>query len=207
MRLLAAAVFVYIGMMLLAFAVAEMGFLGWIAFAPGLLLLIVLALWLFGPWRKHHREAEERRVKHAAEIERLRADGRLVEQTYAATRAVEIEEFEDEGVGFLLELADGSLLFLHGQYLYDFEPREEQPGVVIARRFPCTRFTMRRHPEQGYVVDLECGGDTLDPAASGPPLRSAPTIAGRPLEDGDVVVDRAFNDLVVETRAREGGAG
>ena len=49
-----------------------------------------------------------------------------------------MEELEDEGVSYFLELDDGAVLFLSGQYLDE----DESP-------FPCTEFIVRRLPADG----------------------------------------------------------
>ena len=65
-----------------------------------------------------------------------------------------MEEFEDEGLHYFIELVDGRVLFLSGQYLYDYEPISDDPESNQPRSFPCTEFTVRRHKNDGCVVDL-----------------------------------------------------
>jgi len=76
-----------------------------------------------------------------------------------ATRAFGVEEFEDEGLHFYIELEEGGVLFLSGQYLYDFEPVDDKS----ARIFPCSNFSVHRHRNNGYVIDITCGGYILEP--------------------------------------------
>lgn len=80
-------------------------------------------------------------------------------------RAVEIEEYEDEGAGFFLELADGRVLCLISQDLYefasDFDPEDDDED----RRgeFPQTRIRYRYAPNSGMLLDLTGIGEPLRP--------------------------------------------
>ena len=67
---------------------------------------------------------------------------------------VKLEEFEDEGSGYFLDVGDSRILFLQGQYLYDLE--EE-------KRFPNRKFDLRRAPNSKLVFDLKCRGEPLFP--------------------------------------------
>jgi hypothetical protein len=81
--------------------------------------------------------------------------------TVEAYKAIKVEEFEDEGIGFYLDIGDGKVLFLQGQYLYEYEDEHQ---------FPCTRFTLTRTPHTSAVFDLRCEGDYLPPIHTNPPF-------------------------------------
>lgn len=99
------------------------------------------------------------------------------------SRVVQLEEQEDEGPGFFLELAPGQALFLQGQYLYDLlgdelglEDEEEvsksqsdEPGIwppppridssSSQRAFPCRQFDLVYAPNSRMPLDdLVCLG-------------------------------------------------
>jgi hypothetical protein len=126
-------------------------------------------------------------AEHIGELERL---GLVADQSFRAVRAFGVEEYEDEGLHYFLELEDGRVLFLSGQYLYDYEPILDSPEQNCPRRFPCTEFTVRRHRVEGYVVDLVCGGVVL-----------APETMARPFDPGDMDRDRFPGDgtLIADT--------
>ncbi|MGA0525210.1 hypothetical protein ACO2WH_25480, partial [Escherichia coli] len=63
-----------------------------------------------------------RRKPLAERLAELDAKGLLVRQRFQATRAFAVEAFEDEGPQYYIELSDGRVLYLNGQYLYDSEP-------------------------------------------------------------------------------------
>ena len=46
-------------------------------------------------------------------------------ERFTASRAFAVEEFEDEGSHYFVDLTDNRVLFLSGQYLYDYEPLED----------------------------------------------------------------------------------
>jgi hypothetical protein len=119
----------------------------------------------------------------------------LVSQRFHARRAFEIEEFEDEGMSFFVELADDSVLFLSGQYLYEYEPIDDDPDLNQPRRFPCTEFTVRRHPTEHWVYDVACSGEVLEPEGLAPPFSGDDYDFGRIPEDGQVITDRSYDEL------------
>lgn len=92
----------------------------------------------------------------------------LLTENYSATRAFCVEEFEDEGSHYFLEIEDGSVLFITGQELYEYDPIIEGEIVKAPRRFPCTEFTLRRHRKENYIVDILCRGAVLEPEVVAP---------------------------------------
>ncbi|MGZ5545108.1 MAG: hypothetical protein ACXWIU_10570, partial [Limisphaerales bacterium] len=80
-------------------------------------------------------------------IEEMEAQGLLQHEKYEAMRAFQVEEFEDEGSQYFIQLKDGSTLFLCGQYLYDYEPVEG--SLKQSRKFPCTEFVLLRDNRDG----------------------------------------------------------
>ncbi len=119
----------------------------------------------------------------------LEAEGLLVSTAYRAGRAFQTEEAEDEGSHYFLELEDGRVLYLTGQYLYNYEPLEKGE----TRRFPCTEFQVRHHKTGGYTMDILCGGQVLEPECLAPgfgreAFRDIP-------EDRQVFTDRSYDDL------------
>jgi hypothetical protein len=147
-RVIGAGLFVFASVLLLV------GFLGsqkvfdrapsWVigaGLALFMLTLILLSLWLFNP-RGSDPLGRKTAQEHIRELEQLD----LLESTaFRATRAFGVEEFEDEGLHYFLELVDRRVLFLSGQYLYDYEPISDDTDVNQPRSFPCTEFTVRRH--------------------------------------------------------------
>lgn len=128
-------------------------------------------------------------------LEELRSRDLLVSSAFAATRVFQVEEYEDEGLHYFLELENGSVLYLGGQYLYDFGRFEDDPGLAADQLFPATTFRIVRHRDEGYVVDLEPFGSVLPPEETYPPYRPAEYEAGLVPEDGDVITSRSYDQL------------
>lgn len=93
------------------------------------------------------------------ELERLRQENMLRSETYCVRRALKLAEQQTEGPCYLLELKDGRVLCLCGQYLYAEEGKEG---------FPSSEMTILRHREQGTVLDLICNGQSVPLSADLP---------------------------------------
>jgi hypothetical protein len=134
-------------------------------------------------------------------LRELDSDGLVVRQKFSALRCFSVEEAEDEGLHYYIELTDRRVLFLSGQYLYDYEEIEDDPELNQPRRFPCTEFEIARHKKESYVLSISCGGEVLEPEAEAPAFSSHDFKRGIP-EDGAIITDKTFNQL-----KRERGAG
>jgi hypothetical protein len=139
-----------------------------------------------------------KKAEHAAAVKELEDQGVLVSETFTAKRSFQVEEFEDEGSHYYLELEDGRVLFLGGQYLYKFEPLKQANGIVQPRRFPNTQFVVRRHSAEQYVVDIRCDGLVIEPEALTPSFSTVDFGQDRVPEDGQVIADRTFDQLKAE---------
>ena len=123
-------------------------------------------------------------------IEEMEEQGLLIHEKHEATRAFQVEEFEDEGCQYYLELKNGRVLYLCGQYLYDYEPMEDQP-----RKFPCTQFTLLRDKRHGWIVDVLCDGTALEPEAEAPPSGTRDFGSNEMPGDGDIITDRTYDEI------------
>ena len=121
---------------------------------PTTMLLIVgavggLFLAMFLTWK----EISSVRRQRSMYKEDLAAN--LVDVLYCQPLAsVRIEEYEDEGPGFFLDVGDGDILFLQGQYLDE---------TVHGQRFPSSAFRLQRAPKSNLVFSLECTGQYQPP--------------------------------------------
>ena len=92
------------------------------------------------------------------------------------------------------------MLYLSGQYLYDFEPISDDPELNQSRRFPCTEFEVLRHKDRGYVIDIHCAGQVLEPELIASAFTQADWQRGVP-EDGDIIDGKAYDALKRERTA------
>ena len=95
---------------------------------------------------------------------------------FYATKAIIVEELDDQGGGYFLHLKDGRSIFLRGQYLFDLEGN---------KKFPCSEFELARGPKSGAVLNLVCCGlyfpsQKIVTSFRRPDLKAVPT-------DGDIV--------------------
>jgi hypothetical protein len=109
-----------------------------------------------------------------------------------------VEEFDDEGCQYFIELKNGSVLFLCGQYLYDYEPMGDGRKLKQPRRFPCTEFTILRDKRDGLIVDVICGGAVLEPEGEAPPFTTADFDPDLAPGDGDIISDRGYEQIKQE---------
>jgi hypothetical protein len=123
-------------------------------------------------------------------LEEMQKLGLLTHEKYEAVRAFQMEEVEDEGVQYFIELKNGDVLFLCGQYLYDYEPAVGRGRTAQSRKFPCAEFSLLRHKEHGWIVDVECGGTVLEPECEAPPFGDE-----EPPADGDIISNRSYDEI------------
>jgi hypothetical protein len=119
---------------------------------------------------------------------RIRADlkrGELAARRVVAVEAIEIEEQEDEGPGFLVRTADGQTMLFAGQYLEPF----------VRRGFPWTAFDILEAPESLVFIGISSAGDKLKPSVKRGPLSWEESKAFGILNAKYVVVDRDFDSL------------
>jgi hypothetical protein len=149
-----------------------------IGFLPGLVEIGGLAALVVGVvagvWVYFRSQRAERRVKAAATF-RAELVGGVVEVTrYRAVDAISVAEAEDEGLSFFVRLHDGEVLFISGQYLYEFE------GTA----FPCTLFEVTRTPTSRTLLDFRPLGQYLAPSTERPAFSEADWERFGALDDG-----------------------
>jgi hypothetical protein len=200
LRLVGAGLFIFISLGLSVFFISRFfpdALPVWIVvplLVVGFFVFVFLAMLLFrgkGP-RRISAEA------YAARIRKLEEDGLLVLQSFRALRAFQVEEFEDEGSHYYVELEDGAVLFLTGQYLYDYEPRSGRLSETTLRTFPCREFTLRRHKENGFAVDILCQGNAIEPEALAPWFDEEDYRKQLIPEDGAVLRQKTYDQIKSE---------
>ena len=194
-KLIAAGMFVVVALCVTVLLLLPMldRYPDWIAKSVVVVVLfafLALALALFNKRRGTPHEEAYRKT-----ILRLEAAGLLVSDAYQAQRAFQVEEFEDEGSHYFVELVDGRVLFLSGQYLYQYEPEIRGSAVSQPRRFPCAEFVVRRHKTEHYAVDVMCSGAVIEPEVQTPPFDAAAFGTAEIPEDGEVIRDRTYDSL------------
>ena len=85
--------------------------------------------------------------------------GEVEEWRVGIRDAIVVEEIVDETAPYYLELDDGRVLFLVGQYL-----RGDEPG----RLFPNRQLLITRLPLSGTILEVQCLGEAFAPSAQLP---------------------------------------
>jgi len=129
-------------------------------------------------------------------IEELEKAGLVQRERYSAVRAFQVEEWEDEGSQYFVELDDKRVLFLCGQYLYEYEPADyEQPPVP--RRFPCVEFEVFRHRSTKNALDIVCHGAVIEPEFTAPPFTEEEHEKNQVPKDGNIIPNRSYDEIKI----------
>lgn len=128
------------------------------------------------------------------------------------SRVVEIEQEDDEGPGFFLELAPGQILVLQGHYLYDligeafalggeaevshpcrddadvWPPAPCMDSSSDEQSFPCRQFDLVYAPNSRLLLDLVCLGERFKEWRMHSPDWEMYRKTGRYPEDGDILL-------------------
>ena len=126
-------------------------------------------------------------------LKQLEADGKAVRENYRMRRAMTFEDWGTSSIAHLIELDDGRLLCLHGQYYYDFEPIDDDPEVNQPRRFPTSEFSLLRDARNGTVLMLTPGNEVVAPTVCAPIAKYKKMYElGIRLEDGELITGMSF---------------
>jgi hypothetical protein len=134
-------------------------------------------------------------------VEDMEQDGLLTSAEYHATRAFQVKEFSNEGSHYFVELRDGSVLYMNGHYLREYEPLEFDDRIAHEREFPCTEFTVRRRTD-GTAVDVQCRGRVFEPETVTPPFAEEDILEKTVPKDGDIITSSTYDKLKTERRER-----
>ena len=139
------------------------------------LFFAFLLLCVFGLCRLMRGPPSMRGVFSEAQLER---EGKLHQEEVRCQRSVEITEFEDEGMHFLLELLDGRVLYLNGQNLYDLAEGETPV-------FPSTALQLKRVTDSGFVTSVTPTGSYLAPITKYPDIATSVIYEVWDIQNGD----------------------
>ena len=130
----------------LRFRVVPLTAFGWCGGA-GAVVGVLLGFWYSTAERRSNRK---RRAAHLRELE----TGQVKALHCTVSGVVELAELEDEGPGYFFQVDERRVLFLQGQYLYDYQGRED---------FPNDCFDVVIVPESNLVIEIRPLGRPLTP--------------------------------------------
>lgn len=157
-------------------------------------LSIGASFFIFNKWDNRHRGSGK---SFEVELAELEAKGLVTREQCRARRAFEVEEFEDEGAQYFIELEDGSVLFLCSQSLYEYQGSSDESDPDNGRTFPCSEFTWLKHKD-GYTFDVICGGKVLPLDGEAPHFDERDIKNGSIPSDGEIFRDRSYDQLKAE---------
>jgi hypothetical protein len=123
--------------------------------------------------RQGRAAAEQHRALYAADL----AGRQMEDWRVRILDAIQVEEFEDEGAQYFLELEDGRVLFLAGQYLYDYAETQ----------FPNRELVIARLPHAGDIYGLACVGEYFPLSAERPAFTREDYLADTVPIDGQIL--------------------
>ena len=133
-----------------------------------------------------------RRLVPAAEYPRMhepKQHGPMETVEFNANRAFQVHAFEDEGASYFVELSDGRVLHLAGQYLDDLAEITDDPENNHPQLFPCARFRVTRRKDTGRVHELEPLSPPFTSDAEFPPFTAEDLKAGWRPADGAILTE------------------
>jgi len=120
------------------------------------LYLVVSSIAGHRRWSSHHRDFVQNTLP---ELRKAFEDGRVAVKHVAASVVIEIEEYEDEGQGYLFDVGGGNVLLLKGQQYF----AENQFAAGGGNPWPNTRFDIVRTLHGNCWLGIFCQGDSLEP--------------------------------------------
>lgn len=157
-------------------------------------ILVAVFCLCFGPWIRSLRSSYS---AHAASVREDIEKGNVKIKVFRPVAAWLIEDIDDEGPGYLLQLPKNRILFLQGQHLYWTEGSEESEifghdgpaDRSTSREFPNTEFGIVSGPSSGWFLGLACLGDPLPISRRIDPDEELKSVE-RYVGDGDVFPGR-----------------
>lgn len=189
MRLALAALFTYIAIIWSVDLMPDgLQSLGMIIVVP---LAFILAIALF-----NHGVIRRLFVSDTAYARKQLQKGRARETTYSVSRALSFEDQRTSCMAHFLELEDRRVICLYGQYLYDYEPIDDDPEVNQPRRFPTSEFTLVRFQKDDEPLVLKAGAEVIGTTLV-PEPHDYKTISdlGFKLNDGEIVEGVSFDQI------------
>jgi hypothetical protein len=129
------------------------GIAGGVLFVAGIICLYAFIMVVSGffRWRKTFRQFAKETIQTTR---RVLQEGRCQSRDVTASEVYEIEEFEDEGPGYIFALGEGKSLLLKGQ---KYAPEEDKMP------WPAGTFSLVRSTDGGLWIALFSSGKVLLP--------------------------------------------
>jgi hypothetical protein len=153
------------------FSSASAQVLGYLAAAVcflGAVASVLFLIMLIGGHTRWRRVRQQWRDQDVPEIREALKDGRVRVRAFEATAVIEIDQWDDEGGGYLFQVGPDEVLVLRGQI---YEWAEE--GAA----WPNSAFELVRTVHANRWVGIFCSGEALRPLRSVPPKEGEEGVA------------------------------
>lgn len=189
MRLIAAVIYIIIGMGFLAKYLDESS--AWMAI-PGMFFLIFSSAFIFneGFIRLLKRQS------YQEHIDELIKKGKATKKNYEVLSAISFEDLNTGSYVHLLQIKDSEFICLYGQYLYDYEPISDDPEINQARKFPTRSFSVVMKSKNSEIIDIAPGKEVLEPTVINDPNIQAARKLGIKLDDGELLSGYTKEQLI-----------
>ena len=189
MRLLAALIYMGFGMWVLFQIIEEppfwLGITVWFA-----LMFSSVVIFNEGFLRKLKGQSDEEYIKE------LLSNGKAKKETYNVEAGI---YFNDLGTGcavHLLDIGNNKILCLYGQYLYDFEPIDDDPEQNQSRKFPTKQFSQIKRLKDNFILQLIPGSDVIEPIIVKEPKIKEFYKLNPKLIDGKIIENLSFKEAL-----------
>ncbi|MFH2043851.1 MAG: hypothetical protein ABIK92_01745 [Pseudomonadota bacterium] len=156
MKLLSALIYMGFGMWILFQVVEEPPF--WLGITVWFLLMFSsVVIFNEGFIRKLKRQTDKEYMKE------LLDKGKAKKETYNVDSALYFDDLNTGCAVHLLDIGNNQILCLYGQYLYDFEPINDDPEINQPRKFPTKEFSQIKRLKDNYILELIPGNEVVEP--------------------------------------------
>ena len=138
-------------------------------------------------------------------LAKLEEEGKAVREHYEVLNAVTLEALNTSCLIHFLDIGDGRILCLYGQYYYDFQPISDDPEINQPRKFPTRDFSLLRHRKKNEVLSIFPGSDVFEPAVRGEIVEFDKLFdLGFGPKDGEIVTGTSLDEIEQATAGSRG---
>lgn len=136
-------------------------------------------------------------------LETLLSSGKAKKETYKVLSALSFDDLNTSCAVHILDIGNNENLCLYGQYLYDYEPIDDDPEMNQQRKFPTEEFSLIRKVKEDELLQLIPGIKVIEPIIIKNPNLDKLYDLGFQLKDGEIISEVPFSD-VLSTQNKSG---
>lgn len=189
MRLIAALIYMGFGMWVLFQIIEEPPF--WLGITVWFALMFS-SVFIFneGFLRLLKRQSDEEYIKE------LIKKGKAKKEKYNVNAAIHFDDLNTGCTVHLLDIGNNKMLCLYGQYLYDYEPIDDEPELNQPRKFPTKQFTQIRRLKDNFILQLIPGNEVIEPIIVKEPKIKEFYKLNPKLIDGKIIESLSFEEAL-----------